>query len=64
MLDMEFSNLPLDYFTGVLPTPQFGEESAVPVISNKGVNLPVSGTISTASFFNSTATLVKQVGST
>jgi hypothetical protein len=64
MLDMEFSNLPLDYFLGVLPTPQFGEESAVPVISTKGVNLPVSGTISTASFNTNTVTTVKQVGST
>ena len=27
LLDMRFSNLPLDYFTGVLPTAQFGEES-------------------------------------
>lgn len=29
LLDMRFSNLPLDYFTGVLPTSQFGEESVV-----------------------------------
>lgn len=29
MLDMRFSNLPLDYFNGVLPTPQYGEESIV-----------------------------------
>lgn len=29
MLDMRFSNLPLDYFNGVLPTPQYGEESVV-----------------------------------
>ena len=29
MLDMRFSNLPLDYFNGVLPTPQFGSESVV-----------------------------------
>lgn len=29
MLDMRFSNLPLDYFNGVLPTPQFGEDSVV-----------------------------------
>ena len=29
ILDMRFSNLPLDYFTGVLPTAQFGEESVV-----------------------------------
>lgn len=29
MLDMRFSNLPLDYFNGVLPTPQYGDESVV-----------------------------------
>ena len=29
MLDMRFSNLPLDYFNGILPTPQYGEESVV-----------------------------------
>lgn len=36
MLDLRFSNLPLDYFNGVLPTPQFGSESVV--------NLDVKGT--------------------
>lgn len=36
LLDMRFSNLPLDYFNGVLPTPQFGSESVV--------NLANSGT--------------------
>ena len=34
LLDMRFSNLPLDYFTGVLPTSQFGSESVV-TLSNK-----------------------------
>lgn len=29
MFDLRFSNLPLDYFNGVLPTPQFGSESVV-----------------------------------
>ena len=29
MLDMRFSNLPLDYFNGVLPTPQYGDQSVV-----------------------------------
>lgn len=29
MFDMRFSNLPLDYFNGVLPTAQFGKESVV-----------------------------------
>lgn len=29
LLDLRFSNLPLDYFNGVLPTSQFGSESVV-----------------------------------
>ena len=32
-LDLRFSNLPLDYFNGVLPTPQYGDDS---VVSLKG----------------------------
>ncbi len=28
-LDLRFSNLPLDYFNGVLPTPQYGSDSVV-----------------------------------
>lgn len=35
MFDLEYSNLPIDYFTGVLPRAQYGEESAVPVSSSK-----------------------------
>lgn len=34
LLDMRFSNLPLDYFSGVLPTSQFGSESVI----NLGIN--------------------------
>lgn len=34
LLDMRFSNLPLDYFTGVLPTSQFGSESVVALSNN------------------------------
>lgn len=37
MLDMRFSNLPLDYFNGVLPTPQFGSESVVSLSQNADV---------------------------
>lgn len=37
MLDMRFSNLPLDYFNGVLPTPQFGSESVVSLSQNEAV---------------------------
>lgn len=31
LIDLENSNLPLDYFTSVLPRAQYGDESAVPV---------------------------------
>lgn len=37
MLDMRFSNLPLDYFNGVLPTPQFGSEGVVSLSQNEDV---------------------------
>lgn len=37
MLDMRFSNLPLDYFNGVLPTPLFGPESVVSLSQNENV---------------------------
>ena len=37
MLDMRFGNLPLDYFNGVLPTPQFGSESVVSLSQNEDV---------------------------
>ena len=37
MLDMRFSNLPLDYFNGVLPTPQYGSESVVNLTNEKTV---------------------------
>ena len=31
IIDLENSNLPIDYFTSVLPRAQYGDESAVPV---------------------------------
>lgn len=31
LIDLENSNLPIDYFTSVLPRAQYGEESAVPI---------------------------------
>ena len=34
IIDLENSNLPLDYFTSVLPRAQYGDEAAVPVGSN------------------------------
>lgn len=37
-LDMRFSNLPLDYFNGVLPVAQFGSESVVNLKNNADVS--------------------------
>jgi len=34
LIDLENSNLPIDYFTSVLPRAQYGDESAVPIGSN------------------------------
>lgn len=45
LLDMRFSNLPLDYFTGVLPTSQFGSESVVNLNAGTATGLAqLSGT--------------------
>ena len=44
LLDMRFSNLPLDYFNGVLPTPQFGSESVVNLnLGNASGSANISG---------------------
>lgn len=48
LLDMRFSNLPLDYFNGVLPTPQFGTESVVNLSLGSGSG---TGTVSGTSGF-------------
>ena len=44
LFDLEYSNLPLDYLTGVLPRAQYGDESAVP--------LSASASSSASSFTN------------
>lgn len=45
LLDMRFSNLSLDYFNGVLPTPQFGSESVVNLnLGNASGSASISGT--------------------
>lgn len=49
MFDLRFSNLPLDYFNGVLPTAQFGKESVVNL--NLG-SASGSATISGSTSFN------------
>lgn len=47
LLDMRFSNLPLDYFTGVLPTSQFGSESVVNLnLGSASGSATLSGTTS------------------
>lgn len=43
MLDMRFSNLPLDYFNGVLPTPQYGEESVVNLATSGSGSVTFNG---------------------
>lgn len=43
LLDMRFSNLPLDYFNGVLPTPQYGTESVVNLDLNGSQSVSVNG---------------------
>lgn len=51
LLDMRFSNLPLDYFNGVLPTPQFGSESVVNLnLGNASGTASVSGSTSHGTF--------------
>lgn len=41
LLDLEFSNMPLDYLTGVLPRAQYSDESAATVdVSNVSINNP------------------------
>lgn len=48
MLDMRFSNLPLDYFNGVLPTPQYGAESVVSLdLGSASGSATLSGSTST-----------------
>lgn len=43
LLDLENSNLPIDYFTSVLPRAQYGDESAVPVgLNNTDAVLTIS----------------------
>lgn len=51
LLDMRFSNLPLDYFTGVLPTSQFGGESVVNLdLGTASGSASISGTTGDPSY--------------
>lgn len=49
-LDLRFSNLPLDYFNGVLPTPQFGNDSVVNLSASSSNDLDRWSTVSGDSF--------------
>lgn len=49
LFDMRFSNLPLDYFSGVLPTAQYGDES---VVSLSGSGSSSSNTVTTGNDLN------------
>ena len=43
IIDLENSNLPIDYFTSVLPRAQYGDESAVPIgLNNADATLIVN----------------------
>lgn len=53
MFDLRFSNLPLDYFNGVLPTAQFGKEGVVNLNLGSGT-FSASGSTLGASFNGAT----------
>ena len=65
IIDLENSNLPLDYFTSVLPRAQYGDESAVPIgLNNADATLIVKdsadsskGVLFSGSSFTSNDTL-------
>lgn len=67
LIDLENSNLPIDYFTSVLPRAQYGDESAVSIGSNntdatfivKDSADPSKGVLFGNSSFSSNDTLVK-----
>lgn len=51
MFDLRFSNLPLDYFNGVLPTSQFGSESVANLhLGNASGSAKITGVTSDASY--------------
>ena len=62
LIDLENSNLPIDYFTSVLPRAQYGDESAVPIgNTDSAVTLrlsdPSNGVLFGSSAYNSNDTL-------
>lgn len=62
IFDLKFSNLPLDYFNGVLPRAQYGDESSA--IVNVNLNTLADGfTIDSPSYNNAPTTLSGMNGS-
>lgn len=67
LIDLENSNLPIDYFTSVLPRAQYGDESVVPIgFKNADATLIVSsasdkskGVLFSGSSFSANDTLVR-----
>lgn len=56
MFDLRFSNLPLDYFNGVLPTAQFGKESVVNLnLGSASGSASISGVTDVPVFIGSSA---------
>lgn len=62
LFDLRFSNLPLDYFNGVLPTAQFGKESVVNLNLGTGT-FTATGKTKGASFDNINSLYVNMDGS-
>lgn len=59
MFDLRFSNLPLDYFNGVLPTAQFGKESVANLnLGNASGSAMISGNTSSPLYPTDNATFV------
>lgn len=59
MFQMKYSNLPLDYFNGVLPKAQYGEESAISILNDSA--LSAKTTVGVPSYTNGTATPVTTI---
>ena len=63
LLDMRFSNLPLDYFNGVLPTPQFGSESVANLnLGSASGSASISGNTSFPSYTENFSSAVRSNG--
>lgn len=64
LLDMRFSNLPLDYFNGVLPTPQFGSESVVNLnLGNASGSATITGSTGQPSYTTNFSSALRSDGS-